>query len=95
MAILCPASSGDNGVAISDIPARTYGLTDADVQSAKSFLLLRGAREQHRRHRHWGAGDVTRFRPLLSLAEPIILRLPATDGHPRREAGHAKTATSE
>jgi hypothetical protein len=53
MAILCPASLGGNEVTSSDIPARTcqvYGLTDADIQSAKSCLLLRGAREQHRSH---------------------------------------------
>ena len=85
MAILCPASLGGNEVASSDTPARTcqaYGLTDADIQSAKSCLLLCGAREQHRRHRHRGGGDVTRFGPLWSLAEPIVLRLPATGGAP-------------
>jgi hypothetical protein len=98
MAILCPASLGGNEVASSDMPARTcqaYGLTDAEIQSAKSCLLLCGAREQHRRHRHRGGGHVTRFRPLWSLAEPIVLRLPAMVGHPHREAGHANTATSE
>jgi hypothetical protein len=59
MAILCPASSGDNEAA-SSIPARTCsdGLADADIIRALKAVYFVAARASSvGATEHWGAGD--------------------------------------
>jgi hypothetical protein len=97
MAILSPASLGGNEAAISYISAWTcqaYGLTGADVQTAKACLLLCGAREQHRRHT-----DRRGRRPSVSSGLAVsrnnCSKAARKGGPARREAGHANSATSE